>query len=1080
MVRDNELSGKMILNSVEFIPRRSPRALLRLLPGIIAICAIPSLKAAPSPSLEQQFAQTVQPFVKQYCFACHSGAKPAAGFDLKSYTDVAKVVEDNPRWALMRDKLMAMEMPPKQMPQPPAEAREQVIHWIQAMRTAEARKNAGDPGPVLARRLSSAEYDYTIRDLTGVDIRPAREFPVDPANTAGFDNSGESLTMSPALLKKYLQAAHDVADHMVLTPDGIDFSPNPMLVDTDRDKYATHRIVDFYQRQPTDYADYFQAAWRFKYRAALGKPAATLASTAAEAKVSAKYLPLVWGLLEETPAVAKTEVGPIAKLQIMWRALPPASKLNTNQQEDVRAKCIEMRDFVVKIRAHTAMQFTAPRVNGIPPASQPLLNWKLREYATHRRHSDPNALRNDTDPPEVMPEIPKYPGLHQESAPRWAALSAKARFGDPDLVVPAAQRKRYEASFERFASVFPDKFYVSERGRYFPDDSEDKGRLLSAGYHSVLGFFRDDQPLMELILDEKGQKELNRLWEEFEFISQFTARTFIQYFFNQSGEVFGKGAESASPRPVGHEITDTPVIMGLLDAYLAKALADPTKDTTPPEVTDRFFVADPNVKNDPIAPEAIRNHFNGIDATLRTFEKMHAEAEPKHLDALLKFAARAYRRPLSKAERDDILAYYHTLRDKNDLTHEEAIRNSIASILMAPDFCYRIDLESRSAPGETNKPVAFRTTAAAAGRPLSAYALASRLSYFLWSSMPNQELSAHAAAGDLQRPDVLMAQTRRMLKDPRVSGLATEFTGNWLDFRRFENHNAVDRERFPNFTGELREAMFQEPIHYVEDMIHNDRPILDLLYGNYTFVNPVLAKHYGMPEVKSDKHGPDIWVRVDDAARYGRGGLLPMAVFLTANSPGLRTSPVKRGYWVVHRVLGQVIPPPPPVVPELPADEAKSDLPIRDMLARHRTNPVCASCHARFDTFGLAFEGYGPVGEARATDLAGRPIDAKAPFPDGSEGSGLEGVRAYIRENRQTQFLDSFEHKLLAYALNRSLLLSDELVIGRMQAKLAANHYRFSALVEAIVTSPQFLNRRNPDAIERLAPQTAALQRKVN
>ncbi len=1035
--------------------------LRRLLPGIIAICAIPSLNAATPPSIEQQFAQTVQPFVKQYCFACHSGATPAAGFDLKSYTDVAKVVEDHPRWALMRDKLMAKEMPPKQMPQPPADAREQVVNWIQAMRTTEARKNAGDPGPVLARRLSNAEYDYTIRDLTGVDIHPAREFPVDPANTAGFDNSGESLTMSPALLKKYLQAAHDVADHMVLTPDGIDFSTNPMLVDTDRDKYATHRIVDFYQRQPTDYADYFQAAWRFKNRVALGKPTATLASTAAEAKVSAKYLPMIWQLLEEAPAVAKTEVGPIAKLQGMWRALPAPSK-----SEDVRAKCIEMRDFVVKIRDHTAMQFSAPLVNGIPPASQPLLNWKLRQYATHRRHSDPADLRNDTDPPEVMPVIPKYPGLHTESAPRWAALSAKARFGDPDLVVPAAERKRYEASFERFASVFPDKFYVSERGRYFPDDSEDKGRLLSAGYHSVLGFYRDDQPLMELILDDKGQRELNRLWQEFEFISQFTARTFIQYFFNQSGEVYGKGAESASPRPVGHEITDTPVIMGLRDAYIARALADPTKDTTPPEVTDRFFSPDPNVKNDPIAPEAIRAHFDGIDATLRTFEKMHAAAEPKHLDALLKFAARAYRRPLSTAERDDILTYYHTLRDKNDLTHEEAVRNSIASILMSPDFCYRIDLDSRSASS---------TSAATSGRPLSAYALASRLSYFLWSSMPDRELLAHAAAGDLQRPDVLVAQTRRMLKDPRVSGLATEFTGNWLDFRRFENYNAVDRERFPSFTSDLREAMFQEPIRYVEDMIHNDRPIPDLLYGNYTFVNPVLAKHYGIPDVKGDAN---TWVRVDDAARYGRGGLLPMAVFLTANSPGLRTSPVKRGYWVVHRVLGQVIPPPPPVVPELPSDEAKSDLPIRDKLAQHRANPVCASCHARFDTFGLAFEGYGPVGDARTKDLAGRTIDAKASFPGGSEGTGLEGVRQYIRENRQNQFLDGFERKLLVYALNRSLLLSDELVIDRMQAKLAANRYRFSSLVETIVSSPQFLNQRNSSAIEKT--QTAALQRKVN
>ena len=205
-----------------------------------------------------------------------------------------------------------------------------------------------------------------------------------------------------------------------------------------------------------------------------------------------------------------------------------------------------------------------------------------------------------------------------------------------------------------------------------------------------------------------------------------------------------------------------------------------------------------------------------------------------------------------------------------------------------------------------------------------------------------------------------------------------------------------------------------------------------------------------------------------------------MAVFLTANSPGLRTGPVKRGYWVVHRVLGQVIPPPPPVVPELPSDESKSDLPIRDMLAQHRANPVCASCHARFDTFGLAFEGYGPVGESRAKDLAGRPIDAKASFPGGNEGTGLDGVRAYIRENRQNQFLDGFERKLLVYALNRSLLLSDELVIDRMQAKLAANHYRFSSLVETIVTSPQFLNQRNPEAIEKSAPQTAALQNKVN
>ena len=180
-------------------------------------------------------------------------------------------------------------------------------------------------------------------------MQVTREFPVDPANPAGFDNSGESLTMSPALLNKYLLAARSVSDRMVLTPDGIDFAPYPMLVETDRDKYAIQRIVDFYARQPTDYADYFEAAWRFEHRAESGKPHATLASIAAESKVSAKYLPMVWEILHD-----KDAIGPVAKLQALFHALPAPGG------ENLRAGCIEMRNFVVKIRSHTAMQFAAP------------------------------------------------------------------------------------------------------------------------------------------------------------------------------------------------------------------------------------------------------------------------------------------------------------------------------------------------------------------------------------------------------------------------------------------------------------------------------------------------------------------------------------------------------------------------------------------------------------------------------------------------------------------------------------------------------------------------------------------------
>jgi hypothetical protein len=344
--------------------------------------------------------------------------------------------------------------------------------------------------------------------------------------------------------------------------------------------------------------------------------------------------------------------------------------------------------------------------------------------------------------------------------------------------------------------------------------------------------------------------------------------------------------------------------------------------------------------------------------------------------------------------------------------------------------------------------------------PLSDYELASRLSYFLWASLPDDQLLAHAAAGDLHQPEVIAAEARRMLKDPRVRGLATEFGGNWLDFRNFEELNTVDRERFASFTPALRTAMFDEPVHFMMDVFQTNRPILDLIFANDTFVNPVLARHYGMPVPKD---GPDGWVRVDDADKYGRGGLLPMAVFLTKNAPGLRTSPVKRGNWVVKNVLGERIPPPPPVVPELPHDEAKSDLPLRDMLARHRADPSCAACHAKFDSLGLVFEGFGPIGEQRSVDLAGRPIDASATFPGGMEGTGVEGLKSYIRAQRQDDFVDNMCSKLVAYALGRSIMLSDDPLVQEMHTKLAGDGYHFDDMIETIVTSRQFLNKRGND-----------------
>src|SRR3954465_6806982 len=204
---------------------------------------------AQAAALEDQFKQTIQPFLQTYCTSCHGGEKPKGDFDLTRFTTLESISKDQPHWGLVLDRLREGEMPPaKAKAHPTDQQRQEMIAWITAFRELEMKRTAGDPGTVLARRLSNAELDYTIRDLIGVDIRPAKDFPVDPANEAGFDNTGESLAMSPALLKKYLEGARRVADFAVLNMDGVRFAQHPAVADTDRDKYCVNQIMSFYKR----------------------------------------------------------------------------------------------------------------------------------------------------------------------------------------------------------------------------------------------------------------------------------------------------------------------------------------------------------------------------------------------------------------------------------------------------------------------------------------------------------------------------------------------------------------------------------------------------------------------------------------------------------------------------------------------------------------------------------------------------------------------------------------------------------------------------------------------------------------
>ena len=986
--------------------------------GSEAVAQDPSLQ-----SLQREFQSNVQPLLQTHCYSCHDTEMQEAKLDLSRFQQLGDVAKSHRVWEIVLERVETGEMPPEDADTMlTKEQRETVVQWIRSVRQFDAKRNAGDPGPVLARRLSNAEYDYSIRDLTGADIRPTQTFPVDPANEAGFDNSGESLNMSPALMTKYLAAARMVVDHLVLTPQGIHFAPHPVVTDVDRDKYCVKRIIEFYKRQPTDYADYFYAAWSYKHRSAHGKAEATLDDIAKEHGVSPKYLSTIWQAVSEEIV----DVGPLARVQRLWNELPNdptavgGQSANQSANEEVREECERLRDFVLKTRKQFEPWVDLLRVDGVHVGSQPFVLWRNDQYASQRRSASFQFL--DWKPSEVKNERKsrrdRDPSRSDQPEDVAAIVEfARELFHEPD-------RERFLVAYEKFCSVFPDAFYISERGRGYLNqpNNEGKGRLLSAGFHSQTGYYRDDQPLYDLILDEEQQRELDDLWNELDFFASATMRQYQGFlWFDRTDSRFMRDPEFDFARPENRASLDQENIQKLSEVYISKAARN---------------------GGDEISLQAIRDYFEKINNRLRWVERTRIDAEPRHLDAVIALAARAFRRPLLAAEESDLRGYYQQLRDADELSHDQAIQDTIVSVLMSPHFCYRVDLLS-----DTDAP-----------RALNDIELASRISYFLWSSLPDKELLQHAEKGDLRDRKVLIQQTRRMLQDDRIRGLAKEFAGNWLDFRRFEEHNAVDRNRFPSFNDELRSAMFEEPVRFFMDVVRNDRSTLDFLFADRTIVNKTLANHYGMKELQFD--GAE-WKTVSNTKKFARGGLLPMSVFLTKNAPGLRTSPVKRGYWVVRTLLGEHIPPPPPDVPDLPSDESKlGELTLTETLAKHREHESCSGCHNRIDPLGVVFEGFGPIGERRDVDLGGRAVQKLAIFPDGSQRDGVEDLREYLRQERATDFVDNLHRKLLSYALGRTLLLSDDSLLQQMRERSAQNENRFRVLVETIVTSPQFLNKR--------------------
>ena len=400
--------------------------------------------------------------------------------------------------------------------------------------------------------------------------------------------------------------------------------------------------------------------------------------------------------------------------------------------------------------------------------------------------------------------------------------------------------------------------------------------------------------------------------------------------------------------------------------------------------------------------------------------------------------SRAYRRPITAAETERLLALYRAGRQAG--TFETGIEFGLRGILANPKFVYRAERDPA-------------TVAAGSTYRIDDYELASRLSFFLWSSIPDDELTSLAGRGRLRERSVLEAQVRRMLADPRAQALVTNFAGQWLQLRNLRS-SAPDKEEFPDFDDNLRQSFQQETELFFDSIIREDRSVLELLTADFTFVDERLAKHYGIPGVYGSHF------RRVTLANEERRGLLGHGSILTVTSHGNRTSPVVRGKWVLDNLLGTPPPPPPPNVPPLDEGEGVAPQTMRERMEQHRRSPACANCHKIMDPIGLALENFDAVGAWRTMDGA-TAIDASGQLSDGRRIDGPVSLRDALLRRRDV-FVRTVTEKLLTYALGRSLEFSDMPAVRTIARDAARHENRWSSVVLGIVASPLFQMRTAP------------------
>jgi hypothetical protein len=1067
------------------------------------LSAIPSAAAA-----ENQLNGQVTSLLKQYCFDCHRGKEAEAGIDLDKLTAAGSLAAGFKQWQKVAAALEAKKMPPADAEQPGAGDRREVAALLRGELRRLIAQAADDPGPLVIRRLTSAEYAYTIRDLTGLDLNLANEFVDDAVGGEGFTNVGSAQFLHDATLERYLQAARRVAEHAVIGAGRLEFFHDPGK--TGRELFAINRLNAIYRRygfrtaageggEPFGLDRYWKAifaAWRYKHREPLSLENRSLSELAAEEGLAPQFAEHIWTVLN-SPAPSF----PTAEIVETWRSLPAPGDRNGGRGEaelaKVRAACQEIYGVLSQWQARLAravgdeeeaavlseaalqvkpshaftarfawletpptvrVELSVTSATGKPADSvvvwsNPRLRFRRRERRRDELMPLKNVLpagqaaqlpfgqhpRGGTVEPGDLVTVGDRTWSFELTVPAGARglevqadVSLDLVHGESSVVRCAIIEQRGEKKPNSVSALLADpasevfgtwKVGVLEFARLLPQVSHREPAPSDRDpipppfdntyntaernfFHTRVKYYRDDSFFTQKMIDEPTRRALDAAWSD--LLSSFEYHDIYLRFV---AEKFQLDLEGRSV-----------------------------------EKLDRAWIDS--------LPAEPRQYVVSLADNYATIQRSLAAAEAGHVADVLEFAKRAWRRPLTAEEEQRQRAFYDSLRGQAGLDHPAAVRALLVRVLVAPEFLYRAEPVGKADDADR------REARPAGSVPLSNSQLASRLSYFLWSSLPDDELTAAAAEGKLSDPAELARQARRMLADAKARRLATEFFGQWFGFYQFDRYRGIDQGRFPEFNERLRTALYDEAVSFFEHIVRDDRPVNEVLFANYCVLNDELATHYGLTagsKLAPGAPGPGLVPAVGESHP---GGLLGLGAVLAVTSAPLRTSPVKRGDWLLRRVLGTPVPPPPANAGSIPADDALADgLTVRARLEAHRRDATCANCHARIDALGFALENYDPLGRWRESYRDGGRIETEGTLSDGARLVGPAGLREYLRQH-QAEFHRTLATRLVGYALGRGEQLQDQRLIDDLVQSIAAGNDRFSDLVEKIVTSPQFRNRR--------------------